>query len=207
MLPTDSQLLTDWNNGDPGAFSALVRRFQDPLLRHARGLVGWGGPYEDVVQEVFLKLAREPLDPSIFRGDEHERGKQLAAWLHTATRNACMNIIRSENSRKSRERAVAPREAITGGQARVDAADTRDRVEEAIGRLPVDQREVLILRLLAGRSYREIAEVTGRKVGTVGWLISQGLKSLEGMLSPLMEAESKSASKPNTVGTGEMGIA
>ena len=168
MHPTDIQLLTRWNNGDSMAFSALVRRFQDPLLRHARGLLGPGGLYEDVVQEVFLKLARERLDPSIFQSSDLDKGKQLAAWLHTVTRNACMNTIRSERSRKSRERAVAPLEATLGDQGQVDAADTRNKVEEAIGRLPVDQREVLILRLLAGRSYREIAEVTGRKVGTAG---------------------------------------
>jgi RNA polymerase sigma-70 factor (ECF subfamily) len=198
--PTDKQLLSDWNAGDSGAFAALVRRYQDPLLRHARGLLGRGAAYEDVVQEVFLTLARERLELSGAPHDELDRDEQLAAWLHTVTRNACMNILRSEGSRRQREQAVAPPEATAGGQQRVDALDTRAKVEEAIGRLPVEQREVLVLRLLAGRSYREIAEVTGRKVGTVGWLISEGLRTLSGVLAPLMEAESGSISTDRGIG-------
>jgi RNA polymerase sigma-70 factor (ECF subfamily) len=194
MDRTDRQLLSDWKNGESGAFTVLVRRYQDALLRHARGLLGRGSSYEDVVQEVFLKLAREPLE---LIGAQHvrdrtEHGQSLAAWLHTVTRNACMDTIRTDQRRKTREAAVAAPEATGGGQQTVDAQDTRNRVEAAITGLPIDQREVLILRLLAGRSYREIAEVTGRKVGTVGWLISEGLRSLNGTLSPLMEAEQSS---------------
>ena len=47
-----------------------------------------------------------------------------------------------------------------------------------LARLPEDQREVLVLRLFGERSYREIAEITGRKVGTIGWLVSVGMKAL-----------------------------
>lgn len=193
MDRTDKQLLADWNTGDSRAFALLVQRYQDPLLRHARGILGRNGSYEDVVQEVFLKLARERLEltRTPHASDRCENGRQLAAWLHTVTRNACMDTIRTEVRRKTRERAVAPPEATPGGQQTVDAKDTRAQVEAAIARLPLDQREVLILRLFAGRSYREIAEVTGRKVGTVGWLISEGLRSLNDRLSPLIAAESQ----------------
>lgn len=199
---TDSQLLTDWRAGEAGAFSLLVQRYQDALLRHARGLLGRGSSYEDVVQEVFLKLARERLVIPTDSRDADQGGntRQLAAWLHTVTRNACMDIIRSETRRRHRERAVAPPEATRGGQQVVDAEDTRSQVERAIQRLPVDQREVLVLRLFAERSYREIAEVTGRKVGTVGWLISEGLKSLSGSLSPLLQAEASTKGGENGMG-------
>jgi len=185
--PSDARLLEAWRGGDPGAFNELVRRYQDPLLRHARGLLGAGSPYEDVVQEVFLKLARERvvLPP----GDPSGRGRQLSAWLHKVTRNACMDIIRSESRRKWRERDVARSEHTHGGFCGVEAEDTRALVERELERLPVDQREVLVLRLLAERSYREIAEVTGKKVGTVGWLISEGLKTLSGNLAHLVQAD------------------
>jgi RNA polymerase sigma-70 factor (ECF subfamily) len=206
---TDSQLLSEWRDGAPGAFSVLVQRYQDALLRHARGLLGRGSSYEDVVQEVFLKLAREQvvLSPDSHDGVQGSNGGQLAAWLHTVTRNACMDIIRSEQRRKHREREVAPLEATGGGQQAIDAADTRELVERAIQRLPVDQREVLILRLFAERSYREIAEVTGRKIGTVGWLISEGLKSLSGSLSPVLQADaSRAPGSARSAGSG-MGVA
>jgi len=188
--PSDHELLEAWHGGDSGAFGALVRRHQAALRRHARGLLGPRGPYEDVVQEVFLKLARERLDPL---AAPTTGGGQLASWLHTVTRNACMDTMRSEARRRARERAVAPGEATPGGQQLVEAEDTRARVERAIAGLPVDQREVLVLRLLAGRSYREIAEMTGKKVGTVGWLISEGVKSLSVSLASLMPQESGKA--------------
>lgn len=199
---TDRELLAAWHGGDAGAFTALVLRYQDALLRHARGLLGTGSPYEDVVQEVFLKLARERLDISspTHATDDATESRQLAAWLHTVTRNACMDIIRSDSRRRQREQAVAPPEATRGGQQLVEANDTRARVERAIAQLPVDQREVLVLRLLAERSYREIAEVTGKKIGTVGWLISEGVKSLSGSLSSLVQMESESQESGSGMG-------
>jgi RNA polymerase sigma-70 factor (ECF subfamily) len=54
--------------------------------------------------------------------------------------------------------------------------------------LPPDQREVLVLRLLGGKSYREISGITGRKIGTVGWLVAEGVKSLGARLEPLVRA-------------------
>lgn len=197
---TDAELLGAWRAGEPQAFTDLVKRYQDPLLRHARGLLGAGRPFEDVVQEVFLKLARERLvlRPETPGGEP----PTLAAWLHKVTRNACMDIIRSETRRRHREREVAAHEATSGGLSAIEATETRAVVEQAIAKLPVDQREVLVLRLLAERSYREIAEITGKKVGTVGWLISEGLKSLSGNLAPLLA--------PDTAGRGgrrEMGLA
>jgi len=203
---TDSELLSRWRAGDRTAFPELVRRYQGALLRHARGLLGPGGACEDVVQEVFLKLAHDRLPQEVgTKGAPLEGAKdpQLAAWLHKVTRNACMDIIRAETRRKHWEREAAPPEATAGGQTEVEARDTRELVERALERLPVDQREVLVLRLFAERSYREIAEVTGRKVGTVGWLISEGLKTLGERLAPQLGAEAGRSE----AGPGEMGVA
>ena len=75
-----------------------------------------------------------------------------------------MDTMRSETRRRSREEAVAAGERTPGGQADVEAGDTRAAVERSLEELPPDQREVLVLRLLGERSYREIAEVTGRNV-------------------------------------------
>ena len=64
--------------------------------------------------------------------------------------------------------------------------DTRGFVRAAIAALPSDQREVLALRLFEEKSYREIADVTGKKVGTIGWLVSEGLQALAGRLAPVL---------------------
>lgn len=195
---TDAELLRAWQTGESSAFTALVMRYQDALLRHARGLLGPGRPFEDVVQEVFLKLARERLVLK-HEGAQGEEPR-LTAWLHKVTRNACMDIIRSETRRKRREREVASREATGGGLSLVEERDTKAAVEEEIAKLPVDQREVLVLRLLAERSYRDIAEITGKKIGTVGWLISEGLKTLSGNLAPLLATEMGSQGAQREIG-------
>lgn len=180
---SDSALLGAWQSGAAGAFEALVRRYQAPLLRHARALLGSGRSAEDVVQETFLRLAEKP---PVLEADAE--GAPLASWLHRVTRNLSMDTTRTEARRRRREEAAAAHEATGGGLGRVEADDTRAAVERGLSRLPDDQREVLVLRLLGERSYKEIAAITGKKVGTIGWLVSAGLKALASELAPLAPA-------------------
>jgi RNA polymerase sigma-70 factor (ECF subfamily) len=196
---SDGELLAAHRAGRGGAFAELVRRHQESLLNHARGLLGPGSSYEDVVQETFLKLSRERLVlPTEAGGSPEEQARQLSAWLHKVTRNACMDSLRSESRRRRRESEVALRESLPPGPAPVEEEDTRALVQRELERLPFEQREVLALRLLAERSYREIAEITGKKVGTVGWLISEGVRALAARLEPLLapELEAAPASDP-----------
>jgi len=164
------------------------------LLKHARSLLGTGGAWEDAVQEAFLRLVERPPElPEAIAGDAARERAHLRAWLHKVTRNICMDAMRAETRRKSREETVATREAVAAPTADVEQRDTVAAVERSLEALPQDQREVLVLRLLGGRSYREIAEITGRKVGTVGWLISGGLKTLGERLEPLLEGAPRSS--------------
>lgn len=183
---SDGQLLAEWSRGDARAFEALVARHERALLRHSRALVGDWRAGEDVVQEVFLRLAQRPpvLDADVL-GDARAESAVLASWLHQVTRNLCMDAKRSEQRRRRREAEASTSEAVSGGVETVDAADTKAAVERGLLRLPVDQREVLVLRLFDEKSYAEIAAITGRKVGTVGWLISVGMKALAEELAPL----------------------
>jgi RNA polymerase sigma-70 factor (ECF subfamily) len=187
---SEGELLRSHAMGRKGAFTELVTRHQRALLAHARGILGPGSVFEDVVQEVFLRLTRENLVLSaVAGGDPEGERKQLLAWLHKVTRNACMDIIRSEARRRSREQESAPREGSCGGLDIVESRDTLAAVERELERLSDDQREVLTLRLIAERSYREIAEITGRKIGTVGWLVSEGLKALGERLAPMLSVD------------------
>jgi RNA polymerase sigma-70 factor (ECF subfamily) len=181
----DQQLLAAFAAGDSGAFNFLVDRHQASCLKLAAFLLGGRAEVEDTVQEVFMKLMQKP--PSLPEDKDLEASfAALSAWLHRVTRNACMDVLRSETRRNRREKEVAATEATPGGQNEIEAKDTRTAVERSLQRLPEDQREVLFLRLLADRSYREIAEMTGKKAGTVGWLISTGLRALSEDLEPLL---------------------
>jgi len=194
--PTDGSLLDAHRRGDRRAFHELVRRHEDALLQHARALLGRGSGYEDVVQEAFLRLAQTPPTlPDGVRGDPGGERAHLGAWLSTVTRNLCMDTLRSETRRRRREAAAAGHEGTSdAGHEGIDADDTREAVRRELEKLPDDQREVLVLRLVAERSYKEIAEITGKKIGTVGWLISVGLQQLSEKLGPIVAVETARSS-------------
>ena len=199
--PSDGRLLAAWGRGDSGAFEALVARHERALLRHARALLGDWRAGEDVVQEVFLRLAqRPPVLSADVQGDPRAESAVLASWLHQVLRNLCMDTQRSEKRRRRREEEAAAGEATSGGMETIDAADTKAAVERGLLRLPEEQREVLVLRLFDETSYAEIATLTGRKVGTVGWLISIGMKALAAELAPLAGGREASTNRVSNVG-------
>lgn len=183
---SDGALLSALRRGERAAITALVERHQGVLLGHARALVGPGGPFEDAVQEAFLALLSQPPElPAHVAGDAEAERAHLRSWLHKVTRNICMDTLRSQRRRREREERAAAPEAFSSAEA--EQRDTRAAVERELAKLPEDQREVLVLRLLGERSYREIAEITGKKLGTVGWLVSEGLQRLSVGLAPLVD--------------------
>ena len=185
--PSDGALLCAWNDGDPSSFTELVRRHESGLIRHAKALLGGVGAYEDVVQDALLKLARGGLViPADVAGNPESERRVMSAWLHKVVRNGCMDMIKTEGRRRTRERASAAPEAAPERVPEVEMEDTQGTVRAAIAALPVEQREVLSLRLFEEKSYRDIAEVTGKKVGTIGWLISEGLQALALRLGPAL---------------------
>jgi len=205
----DGQLLRRHRQGDASAFSELVKRHEGCLLQHARAVLGSGGPFEDAVQDAFIKLAQQPpMIPSEAEGDERLERLHLLSWLHKVTRNNCMDAMRSEKRRNRRERETARHEGTDGEMSRVEEGDTRAIVKREIEKLPPDQREVLVLRLLGDRSYKEIADITGKKIGTVGWLVSVGLQALGQKLEPLLALSETNArsvrSAPSSRLQGEM---
>ncbi len=189
--PSTTLLVERVRGGDEQAFAELVRRHETALLRYARGLLGPGGAHEDVVQDAFLKLARTPPRLAV-EGPKAEHAR-LGRWLLQVTRNHCMDWMRAERRRKRREVERAVPEATAGGLDTLEAKDSRQVVESYLFALPDTWREVLVLRLLGDKSYQEIAELTGKSVGTVGWLISRGLQRLSAELGPVLEPEGRGA--------------
>ena len=185
--PSDGSLLRAWKDGDAPAFTELVRRYESGLIRHAKALLGEVGAYEDVVQDSLLKLARGGLViPADVAGNPESERRVMSAWLHKVVRNGCMDMIKTEGRRRARERAASAPEAAPERAPEIEMEDTQGTVRAALAALPVDQREVLTLRLFEEKSYRDIAEVTGKKVGTIGWLISEGLRALALRLGPVL---------------------
>jgi len=139
----------------------------------------------DVVQDTFLRLCRE--DVGSLR--DHVR-----PWLFTVCRRRALDLLRKERRMKPLGEADT-RSWESPDPTPAAAAETSDhagRAQRFLRRLPVNQREVLLLKFQHALSYQEISGVTGLSVGNVGFLIHTGLKTMRRWL----EAEPVLASQP-----------
>ncbi|MEO6568332.1 MAG: RNA polymerase sigma factor [Opitutaceae bacterium] len=155
MLPVpDSKLLRAFaESGDEGAFAELVKRRVDFVYAAARRQVGGDAHRaEDITQEVFVKLARNA--PQLI---EHPA---LLGWLHTTTRCAAIDVIRSEQQRKRREEASHDMHANEASED-VNWEKLRPVLDEALSALNEPDREVVLARYFDHQAFVQIAEERG----------------------------------------------
>ena len=154
---TDLELITRWKAGDQRAATLLVERNASAVARFAASL-GAKGDVQEVVQDTFVR-AFASLDS--FRGDS-----TLRTWLFTIARRLLLDRRRSER-RRGEQVEIQDDDAVTEYDAldSVVAEETRKRMHAAVARLSKMQREVFMLRVSEGMSYKEIAEVAGTTEG------------------------------------------
>jgi RNA polymerase sigma-70 factor (ECF subfamily) len=177
LAPIDDAALlrTYAARGDAAAFAELVRRYADLVYATARRVTGSSAAAEDVAQDCFLSLATHS---SGIRGS-------VAAWLHRATLNRSLEILRSENARKQREVAAAAATAAIAaeGAGRSESAQLIAQVDVAIAALPDELRTAITEHFLCGRSQVELAAAMGVNQSTISRRIDTGLKRLREQLS------------------------
>jgi RNA polymerase sigma-70 factor (ECF subfamily) len=157
------------------AIDRLVDRYERPLLAYARRMLGgdWQGA-QDAVQETFLRLCRE--DPSKIES-------RVAAWLFSVCRSRVIDMQRTNHATPvDASRVTLPDSAPDAEQVASDAED-KVHLDRLVEKLSPRQQEVLRLRLQAGLSYREIAEVTGLTVGNVGFHLHAAVRNLRNSLA------------------------
>lgn len=163
--------------GDDEAFRALYRAVQPGLLRYLRALVGQDA--EDVASEAWLQIAR---DIRTFRGE----GSGFRAWAATVARHRALDHLRRLSRRPVEGGDVelldqVPDPADTAGLV-VEALDTRAAVA-LIARLPRDQAEAVLLRVVVGLDVAAVAAVLGKRPGAVRTAAHRGLRRLAEQLS------------------------
>ncbi len=169
-------LLVKFDNDD--AFRALFERHKRGVLGYVWRRCGDRGAAEDILQEVFLGAWRT-------RGG-YEPVAKFTTWLYAMARNACANRLVRASRERARIRRVgeAWRPSRVGDEPlpRLQAEETGRAVEAALGRLPERQREVVLLREVAGLAYGEIVDVTGWPMGTVKTELHRGRRRLAELL-------------------------
>jgi RNA polymerase sigma-70 factor (ECF subfamily) len=159
----DALLVARIRAGDDDAFETLVGQYQAPLFRYLRGFVGDAEHARDLLQETFLRAYRSLSsleDPSLLR-----------SWLYRIAHNQACSALR-------RRRLISWLPLLPAHHAVAAAPDRcaieAARIEDALGRVPRDQRAPLLLHLVAGFSYAEIAALLSVTEGTVRMRISRG---------------------------------
>ena len=176
----------------------MPERFEDAALPHlnaaynlARWLTGRDHDAEDVVQEAYVRA---------MKGFAGFRGDDVRAWLLTIVRNTCYTWLR-----KNRE-DWAPLEqdgpdvpsAAPGPDELLMRNINSQMLREAIEALPVEFREVIVMRELEGLSYKQVAAVAGMPMGTVMSRLSRARQRLRELLSQQMIEEPQDGLPSNT---------
>jgi len=150
----DPQLIAAAKAGDLGAFEALVKRYQTDVLRLALHIVRDLGGAEDAAQEAFVRTFR--FLPR-YRGDS-----KFSTWLFAIARNCALDELR--RSKRGGEPYDGLEMDVPG---RNSDAQLGLEIREAMGELPLDLREAVILIDMFGMSYREAALVVRTAEGTL----------------------------------------
>lgn len=164
---------------DESALEALYERYGRPAYALAYRITGERVFAEEVVQEVFLALWRDPAKYDPARGG-------FPSWLLAATHHKSVDAVRREQTVRSRRASLAEEAGLYTSPA-ADDPPVEDaafsglrgaRVRRALAQLPEPQREVVVLAYYAGYTQTEIAERTGAPLGTVKTRMLAGMNKL-----------------------------
>ena len=138
----------------------------------------------DLLQELFVKLAR---DPQLLAGVREER-----PFLIRLAHNAAIDLMRRRGAReRTKENFAAERISPFAPASDPDEKVFRDELSAALGELPAEQRAVVHLKLWSGLTFEEIAATLEIPPNTAASRYRYGLDKLRGRLRPLYEEMKK----------------
>jgi len=184
---SDEELIALVTRGDEPAFNRLVQRYKDPLTSFAFRFLGDGDEADDIVQETLVRVYRN--------ASSFDLSMKFSTWIYTIA----ANLARTRARRRSLGRFIRlgfslegqPRDLPSSAplpDEEADAALREEEVHRAIQKLPLEFREVIVLRDIQELSYEEIAAITGKSVGTIKSRISRGRERLRALLQNILGA-------------------
>lgn len=186
-MRSDPDLIRAIAGRDPGAFEELYDRYHRPALGLAYRIVGDPAQAEEVVQDAFLSVWR--------RAGSFQAGRgEARTWFFAIVHHQAIDQVRRRRS----QGPVGPlteKDANRLDPVQVDPPDAvdrslrRERVIEAVSRLPAEQRQALELAYFGGYTYHEVADLTGVPLGTAKGRIRLGMQKLRDWLADLGRGE------------------
>lgn len=185
----DVSLMSRFQEGDKGAFEALMQKYYPRLLNFIYRYLGDKELAEDLAQEVFIR---------VYKSASHYAPRaQFKTWLYRIARNLSLNQLRrnkyktvSLDGKISKDGETLNWEVEDKNSLRPDEhlirSETAQRVRQAIYALPERQRVVVILYRFEDFSYREIAKTMKISEKAVKSLLSRARENLKNALSGLI---------------------
>ncbi len=178
MGKTDKHWLDRYHEGDVEALGELVNSYRRPLYGFIHKMVNTPGEADEIFQETWIRAIRHL--------DDFKSGK-LLSWLFRIARNLVIDAARrkrpgisldyrDEEGVSWSERVPSP---ITGP---ADAASDRElgrNITAAVSRLPVEQKEVFLMRIDGNLPFREIARIQGISINTALARMQYALEKLK----------------------------
>jgi RNA polymerase sigma-70 factor (ECF subfamily) len=169
MISPDLATVTAMKAGDQRAMAELYDRYSSIVYAVALRVLGDTGKAEDVLQEVFLQLWKNPGAFDSARGS-------LGAWLAVITRNRAIDTLRKRRPETDIEDVIISVSPDLAGDA--DRSRAAEKVRGVLGTMPTTQRSALEMAYFEGMSHSEIASKTGEPLGTIKTRIRAGLTAL-----------------------------
>lgn len=161
----DELMLQRARKGDAKAFEQLMTPLENQIWRLCWHYMGNREDAQDAAQETMLKAWRAI---GTFRGDS-----KLETWVYRLCVSCCVDALRrrklrtAESTDALREVGFDPVDPAPQPEQQVLEGEYHHELREALTQLPEDQRTALILSAVEGRSYEEVAAITGSAMGTV----------------------------------------
>lgn len=180
---TDEELIADLGRGDAEALGLLYDRYRRLAMAVAYRILEDASAAEDCLQDAFLQVWRN-------HASFHPERGSVKSWLLTIVRNAAIDRHRGKEGRARQDRPIDEVDYLLGEDddpyALAVESVQAEQIRTAIERLPVEQRDAIMLAFFNGLTHQEIAERLDVPLGTVKGRMRLGLKK---MRSLLIEAE------------------
>lgn len=176
---SDEKLMKRVCEGDESAYRLLVSRHIDSIARYTMRLLNGRQDYEDISQEVFLKLWLKAKT-------WNSSSAKLSTWLHRIAFNLCMDYFRrpSQRALHSELKESDIDSAQASDEISTDVAKQFRQLNKLISELPESQRSATALVYQQGFSNKEAAEIMSISVKALESLLSRSRKTLRVLVSP-----------------------
>jgi RNA polymerase sigma-70 factor (ECF subfamily) len=191
MAPVDTAVLVGaYLQGDSRAFDQIFSRYAGRLATFINRIIRDRDRAEDLVQEAFIRIHRHL--------PRFDQSRPFSAWIYTIAANLAKNELR----RRRRSPILRAPDVTPADERRVtlQSGDSRTRpdvlyrqrylaeaVELSLSALSERHREIFVLRELEGRSYEEIAGLTGVTLGTVKSRLNRARRTFARRIRPYLD--------------------